>query len=71
MPLNREQQVQEALNSDEAQRLIKLIAAMIDVLEDYFEKRKLLVNVDFATQPPPGYLGTIKVRQGRFSVLLH
>ena len=51
--------------------MVSWIAKVVDILEAHFAKRGLLVNFAYRTQAPPGYLGTIVVEEGRFSISLH
>ena len=57
MPPNKdyERQVQAALNSKEAQQMIRLIAVLVEALESHFAERGMLVNVSFSSQPQPGF----------------
>ena len=74
MPLNakdREQQVQQTIDSAEVREMVSWIAKVVDILEAHFAKRGLLVNFAYRTQAPPGYLGTIVVEEGRLSISLH
>jgi len=56
-PLNRddyERQVREAVNGDEAKKLMRLVLVVVDMLAAYFESRNLPINIKLSRHTTPG-----------------
>ena len=47
-------QVREAVNGDEAKKLMRLVLVAVDMLAAYFESRNLAININLSRYTEPG-----------------
>jgi hypothetical protein len=56
-----ERQVREAVNSDEAKELARLVLIAIDMLVNYYQRRNLAIGISFHRHTMPDTPGSISI----------